>query len=58
MVVKQQNRIPRAVVGVFNHPWSCAKKEWMRHLRTWFSGEQGGAGLIFGLDDTKGLFQP
>lgn len=58
MVVKHWNRMPRAVVRVFNHPWNCSKNKWMRHLRTWFGGEQGGAGLMFGLDDIKGLFQP
>lgn len=36
------------------------QKMWMCHLRrTWFSGEcDGGVGLMVGLSELKGLFQP
>lgn len=30
----------------------------MWHLGMWISAERGGAGLMVGIDDLKGLFQP
>lgn len=30
----------------------------MWHLETWFAGEHGGAGFMFGLDDLVGIFPP
>ena len=39
-------------------PWRCLKDVWMWHLGTWFSGGLGRVGLMVGLNDLKGLFQP
>ena len=39
------------------HPWRCSKIVWMWHLRTWFS-RHGGDGVMVGLGDLGGLFQP
>lgn len=41
-----------------HHRWKCSKDMWIWHLRTWFSGEKGGAGLRVGSDDLGGLCQP
>lgn len=46
-------RLPREVVN--HHPWNYLKDMW--HLRTWFSGAFGRAGLTVGLDNLKDLFQ-
>jgi len=40
-----------------HHPWRCSKTVWMWHFRTWFS-RHGGVGLMVGLGDLRGLFQP
>lgn len=31
---------------------------WIGHLKTWFSGRLGSAGLMVGFNDPRGLFQP
>lgn len=38
--------------------WKCSKKVWIWHLGTLFTGEHGDAGLMVGLNDHRGLFQP
>ena len=39
------------------HPWRGSKTMWMWHLGTWLS-RHGGVGMMVGLDDVRGLFQP
>ena len=39
------------------HPWRGSKNVWMWHFRTWFS-RHGGAGVVVGLGDLRGLLQP
>ena len=39
------------------HPWRGSKTLWMWHLGTWFSRHEG-VGVMVGLDDLRGLFQP
>jgi len=39
------------------HPWRGSKNVWMRHFRTGFR-RHGGVGLMVGLHDLGGLFQP
>jgi len=39
------------------HPWRGSKNMRMWHLGTWFS-RHGGVGVMVGLDDLRGLFQP
>jgi len=39
------------------HPCRCSKNVWIWHFRTQFS-RRGGVGLMVGLDDLRGLFQP
>ena len=39
------------------HHWRGSKTMWTWHLWTWLS-RRGGVGLMVGLDDLRGLFQP
>jgi len=39
------------------HPWRGSKNVWMWHFGTWFS-RRGGVGVMVGLGDLRGLFQP
>ena len=41
-----------------HHSWRYLKDACMWLLGTWFSGGLGSAGLMLGLNDFKGLFQP
>jgi len=42
-----------------HHPWRYLKKEvQMWHLVTWFRGGLGSVGLMVGLDDLRGVYQP
>lgn len=39
-------------------PWGCLKDVQIKHLGAWFSGGLGSAGLMVGLGDLKGPFNP
>lgn len=55
VIFKNWNRLPKELV----EPPSLKVLKNMRHLRTWFSDECGGAAvLMVGFDDLKALFQP
>jgi len=54
-VVRPWTRLPRAVGE--SPSLEGLKTVWMWHLGTWFS-RHGGVGLMVGLGDLGGLFQP
>ena len=56
-VVRQWNRLPREREWS-HHPWTCLRVVWMRCWGMWCRGELCRVGLMVGLDDPKGLFQP
>lgn len=41
-----------------HHPWKCPQNTQMWFLVTGFSDELGSAGLMFGLNDIRDVFQP
>ena len=54
-VVRPWTRLPRAVGE--SPSLEGFKKVWLWHFRTWYS-RHGGVGVMVGLDDLRGLFQP
>jgi len=45
------------IIPYIHHPWRCSKNVYMWHFGIWFS-RHGGVGVMVGLDDLRGLFQP
>jgi len=40
-----------------HRPWRCSRNVWIWHFWTFFS-RHSGVGLMIGLEDLRGLFQP
>lgn len=55
-MVRHWNELSREVRS--HHPWRCSRGIWICCWAMCFEGTVGSVGLIVGLDDLKGLFQP